>query len=164
MWVPFYCFNKHAWPKQLGEESVYFFMHSSHSHTWRKSGKEPKAGIWRQELKQRPWGYFLACSPWLAQLVFCTPSSSSPRVVLFTVSRPLPLQSLIKNLPHRLTYRPTPWRHFLGESSPFLDDPSLSQSDKNLIGTLPYNIGSKGMLRYSNYLEFLEENKSNLAY
>lgn len=48
------CCDKCHSPKNLGQERVYFVSHFT---------REVKAGIWRQELKQRPQGN---TTPWLA--------------------------------------------------------------------------------------------------
>lgn len=69
----------------------------------------------------------VACSPWLVQVDFWYSAElpdegwNCPQC---------PHQSLIKEMPHRLAYRPIWWSHFLSWDFPVPDDPSLCQDDK----------------------------------
>ena len=58
---------------QVGEEQVYlaYTSISLFNTEGRQDRDSNRAGTWRQELMQRPWGCCsLACSSWLAQSAF----------------------------------------------------------------------------------------------
>lgn len=59
------------------------------------------------------------------------PPQDCPEGTLLSVGWTLPPQSLIKKMPHSITYNPTQWRHLLNYGSFFPDDCRLCSVDKN---------------------------------
>lgn len=88
--------------RNLGEEGIYFSL--CVVHHLGNSGQELKAGIWRQELKQRPWRsvtYWLLSHGLFIWLSYGT-QDHKPGVVPSRVIWSFPYQSSIKKMHHRL--------------------------------------------------------------
>lgn len=109
-----YCSYKTRWPKATwGDMFDCSLLLPGHTPLQR----EGRAGYSRQELKQKSWRNSVCWLVPLAQPIFLMPPPRNHMQVApkapSTISWTLPNQSLIKNTPHRLSYRPILWRYFL---------------------------------------------------
>lgn len=109
------------WYRQGPKAASYF---SSQSISKGKQGRNLGAGTEAETLEEHS---LLACSLWLYHLA----QDFLPRDNPVAVGWALQDQSLIRNMPHRLSYRPFWYRQFLSWGSLF-DNPRLGQVNKKL--------------------------------
>lgn len=124
--------GKTPWPQAtLGRKGLY------HLPGNRPSSREAMTGNPKQEPGVRNWcteamggGGEMGAAYWLTSSgLFIEPRTTSLQVALPMVIWGLPYQSLIKNIPYRIVYRPILWRHSLNYDSFFPDNPCLGQDD-----------------------------------
>lgn len=113
------------WYKQLGEERVYLFHHAASI----PSSKELKAGTWRRDLMQRPWGALLTgllLMDFSVCFLIATRVTSPGEALLYQLS--------INKMFHRLPHRPIWWWHFLTWGSYYClgDQPPAAQRSKGV--------------------------------
>jgi len=86
---------------------------SNSVHHWRKSGLELKAGAWRQELRQKPWGNTDDClaPPGFLRLLDSRTQDHVSSCGITHSERGPPIS--IKKMYPRLAYRPIKRGHFL---------------------------------------------------